>query len=552
MNEKFLRLWNEVAEGTATPEQIAGFNQRLRENPELCDSVAQYLLDDALIVEELRTRGMVDSLGKSSVFPNTTTAPANPSHRAIPWIAVSVVAIAASCLLLVSLWHWVGGPNDQVASKTQVASETMGAVPANPLLVDLKPPMVDPPQWPSIVGTVVQSQSCRWQPPLRDQQHVVARRYRLSDGTARMILVNGIELIADASDGPVVFEVAENLRRAELHTGSLIAKVHAEEIGFVIQTPTTNIVDVGTQFAVNVDDQGRSLVDVLEGAVAFSPTRGETMPNQSMFASDWATRFDADDDSSGQPVRSQRESLGRIQDSLRSDARQSADLIAFEPFGTSEETPGFGWASPWCFARSGENPAPLIILSRQFADVPAWLRRETQQYLVQPIFSVKNRKLSNPVDLSVDRDYYVSVLMRRRTLDDSNRLTRGCGLSLHCSATGLKKDGLGFTLDADDRFTVWTGDERFNGGVHVDAEQGHFVVMKVAAKKSEPDQVYVRVYRHGDAADVLPPKTWHAIGKPVSSDLIVDAVSLWTDQSAVAFFDELRLGATWRSVVPIR
>jgi len=544
MNE-FDRLWLDIADGSASDKQKKEFNQLLRDDPRLRSQVAQRLLDDAALVEELRTQGLVDSMGNSSIFPQTAPSPSHPTSN--NWAAL-IAPMSLLAVVLMAGFAWWHSPPDRHSNTRSVSQsvENSEGPPATPTSPGQK--------WPAIVGTVTQSKSARWIPALRNDQHVVARRYKLVAGIARIVLVNGVELIADASDQPVDFQIAEASRQATLHTGMLVAHVHSEQIGFVIHTPTTTIVDVGTQFAVAVDDSGNSQIDVLEGAVACSPNDGATSPNQSIFVSNFATRFTSDQDADGQLVDSKANALRRMQQAIRDNDAEDHNLIAFEPFSESgEPTAGaFGWNGPWCFGRSGNNPARLIVAQGSLPGVPAWIRRTTQAYLVQPIYSIKNRKLSQPIDLAVDRDYFLSAMLRRRVIERIEGRKATVGVSLYSSQTGLKKHGLGFSLDDDDRFTAWTGDDRYNGGRKVDPEEYHFVVLKLAAKKTEPDRLFVRVYQPKDAAEVTEPERWHVIGIPTHSDHTVDSVALWTEQAAVAFFDEIRVGTTWRSVIPIR
>jgi hypothetical protein len=70
--------------------------------------------------------------------------------------------------------------------------------------------------------------------------------------------------------GPAQF-VVEQFDRGRLHRGKLVARVPREAIGFSINTPSAHVVDLGTEFGVEVNRAGETAVQVFEGLVELSP-----------------------------------------------------------------------------------------------------------------------------------------------------------------------------------------------------------------------------------------------------------------------------------------
>ena len=66
--------------------------------------------------------------------------------------------------------------------------------------------------------------------------------------------------------GPAVFHVKSSTR-GELEFGSLEAKVPPQATGFLIDTPATRVVDLGTEFGLAVGENGETNVKVLDGEV---------------------------------------------------------------------------------------------------------------------------------------------------------------------------------------------------------------------------------------------------------------------------------------------
>lgn len=85
----------------------------------------------------------------------------------------------------------------------------------------------------------------------------------LAQGYAEITLTNNVVLLLE---GParVEFHSADHL---VLTQGSLVARVPPNAIGFSVDTPSSEIVDLGTEFGVRVTDIGESQVHVLDGEV---------------------------------------------------------------------------------------------------------------------------------------------------------------------------------------------------------------------------------------------------------------------------------------------
>jgi hypothetical protein len=87
--------------------------------------------------------------------------------------------------------------------------------------------------------------------------------FRLESGKAQVRLDNGVEL---SIRGPVEFDVL-GLDHIAMVTGRMTANVPPQAIGFRIDTPDMEVVDLGTEFALKVDSSGKSRLHVLEGEV---------------------------------------------------------------------------------------------------------------------------------------------------------------------------------------------------------------------------------------------------------------------------------------------
>ena len=90
-----------------------------------------------------------------------------------------------------------------------------------------------------------------------------AGEFSLDEGYAELILVNGVKLTIE---GPIKLDF-ESADLIHLLSGNLVANVPEQAIGFTVLTPSSEIIDLGTEFAVGVNKLGASEVHVIKGEV---------------------------------------------------------------------------------------------------------------------------------------------------------------------------------------------------------------------------------------------------------------------------------------------
>ncbi len=85
----------------------------------------------------------------------------------------------------------------------------------------------------------------------------------LQSGMAEILFLSGARVLLE---GPGEFQL-ENDNHGRLRVGQLTAQVNREARGFVIDTPSATIVDLGTEFDVRVDEQGTTDTVVFSGEI---------------------------------------------------------------------------------------------------------------------------------------------------------------------------------------------------------------------------------------------------------------------------------------------
>jgi hypothetical protein len=89
---------------------------------------------------------------------------------------------------------------------------------------------------------------------------------KIESGTMELELNAGTKLVVE---GPAEWSI-DGQNKVSLRAGKLTAHVPKEAIGFTIETPAATIVDLGTEFGVEVDSSGRANVEVFQGKVDVS------------------------------------------------------------------------------------------------------------------------------------------------------------------------------------------------------------------------------------------------------------------------------------------
>ncbi|EWH10217.1 hypothetical protein DS2_08957 [Catenovulum agarivorans DS-2] len=110
----------------------------------------------------------------------------------------------------------------------------------------------------------------------------------LDQGYSEVAMGNGVVLVLEA---PIQLDIrSENL--VILEKGKLVAKVPPQAIGFRVDTPSSEIIDLGTEFAVDVNERGESQVHVLDGEVKARASKQQAFK---MLKKDQALAFSLDE-----------------------------------------------------------------------------------------------------------------------------------------------------------------------------------------------------------------------------------------------------------------
>lgn len=116
------------------------------------------------------------------------------------------------------------------------------------------------------VATLIRAQQCQWAGsslPTNEGARLKPGMLDLIEGLAVLRFDSGAELVLEA---PATLEVLDAMN-CKLRRGTLVAEVPPQAKGFSIDTKDAKVIDWGTRFGLSADEDGKYLVQVLEGLV---------------------------------------------------------------------------------------------------------------------------------------------------------------------------------------------------------------------------------------------------------------------------------------------
>lgn len=126
------------------------------------------------------------------------------------------------------------------------------------------------------VARIVATTDAEWMgkaPPAN--QALSAGAYVLNRGSIDLLFTDGANV---SVSGPAAFHL-KSARHIHLDSGTLVARIPHEALGFTVTSPQSEVIDLGTEFGLSVSREGRTDVHVLEGLVeVLSRNPGNTTP----------------------------------------------------------------------------------------------------------------------------------------------------------------------------------------------------------------------------------------------------------------------------------
>jgi hypothetical protein len=188
----------------------------------------------------------------------------------LPWAITAAACILSVLVTGLALWRRSAdgpGPNKPVASAQHARQQPERTGGSHPSGVEFDD-----------VAMVIELAAARWDasagtPPTAGQM-LGARRLFLTSGRATLAFASGVTLTLE---GPADVDLV-SIDRVFCRQGRLRARVPEGAKGFVVASPGSAVVDLGTEFGLNVGADGRARVFVFEGAAEAALLDAEGSP----------------------------------------------------------------------------------------------------------------------------------------------------------------------------------------------------------------------------------------------------------------------------------
>lgn len=227
-------LIQEMLDGALDDDQRADLLKRVES-----DDAARKLYFDQIATHTALQAVLADCLPQRVGVPKAVGAKTRSTVDLKPrWPAVAAIASTAAAIMLVCGigYRWIGSQDPRIAQSVDtphvaVVTQAVGAYDGNLAI--------------------------------RSGQQVMSGQLSLDRGLVRLDFFNGASL---AIEGPAKIKIVDEMRVVLLR-GVVTARISESAIGFVVDTETAHVVDLGTAFGVSVGDDGTTDVCVFEGEV---------------------------------------------------------------------------------------------------------------------------------------------------------------------------------------------------------------------------------------------------------------------------------------------
>jgi hypothetical protein len=274
---ELLGLLSELVDGGLAPAQADRLRELLRDDPDAQDLYLRFMgLHARLHLDYEAGSGPADMPGGSSMPLKPLSAPPLGPDGLVPfgmgpgeaddavaparfWLSSATAGWALAALLAIGLFVALRSPGPR---KPPVADAVPAAI-SGP--VAARPPakvdVVDG------VAVVIRADGVRWEMDggrtPKEGEILPKGRLEVREGRATFVMLTGVTVVVE---GPADLELL-SIDRISCHRGKLRARVPEGAEGFVVSGPGTAVLDLGTEFGVNVGADGKSRGKVFEGEV---------------------------------------------------------------------------------------------------------------------------------------------------------------------------------------------------------------------------------------------------------------------------------------------
>jgi hypothetical protein len=398
-------------------------------------------------------------------------------------------------------------------------------------------------------ATLVDTRDCHWKSPaaMTAEQRLAPGLIELESGIAIIDFDGGARL---ALQGPASLEPL-GPKSARLHRGNATVRCEDGLYSFSLLTPTSTIMDLGTEFGVAVDSDGASEVHVLDGEVEIADPVGKEHQS-TMFLNAGETVLltsDGDNQMLGASTRTW------VRDySTPADREAQAlppvvfarDVFPVDLTGDKRFSLGTGWKGAWWQATKGPKG------DHRFVPQAPLVKRDGKAgmaLLVGGGVEVR-RSLAEAIDPTEARTCYVGFSLHRvnpTQRDKSGKLSEAMVLF---RSSKDPTSMLGMALSGRNHWVVTEPGGWERSEMPARGTGPYFVVAKVEFDPRRGNRVSMAGFENIAGVPSEEPAQWEFVTRRQLAETTVpfDVIALQARQTPFKF-GEFTLGNSWQAVV---
>ncbi len=250
---RVIELTSVLIDGDISQEERSELNDLLRGDPEACELYLDLSETHAALIldhvgDDLIAAATAGQLPDSKSFSGRNLKTAKPLHFRRPLIPWQTFAAAAIILLLNTAFVFFMNSRSN-------------------------PEPVNESEWVAVLSRLVEPEWEASGSKYEQGSPLGPGSFRLKSGLAQIEFFSGASVIVE---GPAELELISPWL-VHCHSGRLRTSVPEPAQGFAIVTPEYRAVDLGTEFALSVDPDGRSELHVVEGEVRLDDDSGNEL-----------------------------------------------------------------------------------------------------------------------------------------------------------------------------------------------------------------------------------------------------------------------------------